>query len=129
MANGRLIISFHSSDHLSRAPILFNKVHNLIILLLSDALITSRFAASCPSALVGFESPVGTVVSTAITSNFARNRTLMASGKPSDLSQAKALLFICCDCISVTLGELLISHDFSLLGGRKNRDYGSSLFY
>lgn len=92
IANGRLIISFHSSEHMSRAPILFNKVHSLIILLLSDALITSRFSASCPSALVGFKSPVGTVVSTAITSNFARNRTLMASGEPSDLSQAKTLL-------------------------------------
>ncbi|MGL4381186.1 MAG: hypothetical protein ACRCTB_09020, partial [Vibrio sp.] len=35
----------------------------------------------------------------------------------------------CRDCISVTLGELLISHNFSLLGGRKNRDYDGSPFY
>jgi hypothetical protein len=39
------------------------------------------------------------------------------------------LLFIGSDSISVTFGELFISHNFSLLGGRKNRDYDSSLFY
>ncbi|WP_437437384.1 hypothetical protein, partial [Vibrio cholerae] len=31
--------------------------------------------------------------------------------------------------ISLTLGELFISHSFSLLGGRKNRDYDGSPFY
>ncbi|WP_336932642.1 hypothetical protein, partial [Vibrio cholerae] len=30
---------------------------------------------------------------------------------------------------SLTLGELFISHSFSLLGGRKNRDYDGSPFY
>ncbi|EOD2813480.1 hypothetical protein ACJLW7_002507, partial [Vibrio cholerae] len=39
------------------------------------------------------------------------------------------LLFISGDCISLTLGELFISHSFSLLGGRKNRDYDGSPFY
>ncbi len=42
---------------------------------------------------------------------------------------AETLLFISSDCISLTLGELFISHSFSLLGGRKNRDYDGSPFY
>ncbi|EEX66660.1 hypothetical protein VCJ_001069 [Vibrio metoecus] len=129
MANGRLFISFHSSDHLSRAPVFFNKVHDLVILLLSNALITPRFTASCPSALVGFESAISAVISTAITSNFARNGTLMSTGEFGDMGIAETLLFIGSDCISLTFGELFISHSFSLLGGRKNRDYDGSPFY
>ncbi len=129
MANGRLFISFHSSDHLSRTPVFFNKVHDLVILLLSNALITPRFTSSCPSALVGFESPVGAIVSTTVASNFARNRTLMSPSEFGDMGIAETLLFISSDCTSLTLGELFISHSFSLLGGRKNRDYDGSPFY
>ncbi len=129
MANGWLFIPFHSSDHLSRTPVLFNKVHDLVILLLSNTLIAPRFTAPCPSALVGFESAVCSIVSTAITSNFARNRTLMSPSEFGDMGIAETLLFISSDCISLTLGELFISHSFSLLGGTKNRDYDGSPFY
>ena len=119
MANGRLFIPFHSSDHLNRTPVFFNKVHDLVILLLSHTLIAPRFTAPCPSALVGFESTVGSVVSTAITSNFARNGALMSSGEFGDMGIAETLLFIGSDCIPLTLGELFIIHFFHFLAGGK----------
>lgn len=119
MANGWLFIPFHSSDHLSWAPVLFNKVHDLVILLLSNTLIAPRFTAPCPSTLVGFESAISAVISTTVASNFARNGTLMSSGEFSDMGIAEALLFIGCDCISLTLGELFISHSFHFLAGGK----------
>ncbi|RBM36767.1 hypothetical protein DLR62_16070 [Vibrio tarriae] len=53
----------------------------------------------------------------------------MSTDEFGDMGIAETLLFIGSDCISLTLGELFISHSFSLLGGRKNRDYDGSPFY